>query len=516
MLSRSAHRTLLDLQLQLGSIREVEALPPVIAQAAALLCEAERATLFLLDWERMHLCSGAALGMHDGIQLELKMGIVGLAFLRKEIINVIDAYNVPFFNREVDRESGYKTETVLVIPVIDEAHRVLGAVQLLNKREGCFNLEDEQRLAAAVKPLSSHSLFQSLDQEQARSFVDRWVAETECERGSLFVFNAAQGTLDALYASGMEGQPAIGVRVNLGVAGWVLFTGQTLVIDDAYQSEFFSPEIDIKTGYRTHTLAAVPLLTAAGEPLGVVEIINKKGGTTFTQSDVEGLQALTRVAANALENALFHQEQELQFHSLVEVMTASMDDRNSWTVGHSQLVSAYACGIARQLGLPDSDVDVVRMTALLHDCGRLGVADGSHIGHKEQGRQRVMHTRAMLGKIRFSRKYRHLPQIVASHLENMEGSGSGLLNRYVPFLAKIVTVANLFEALTVDRHYRKCMPAEEALSILKQGAGKKFDMAIVEAMERYWLQREGGSHTEPVQRMEDLPVDSLKIRPMQG
>ncbi|MBF0184173.1 MAG: GAF domain-containing protein [Magnetococcales bacterium] len=520
----SVSRKLLDVQLQLGATHRLDRLPLLITQAASTLCAADRAALFLLDWERMELCAHAASGVEGGIRLALRMGIVGLAFLRREIINVVDAYNVPFFNREVDHVTGYRTETVLVVPIADGQNRVLGAVQLLNKQEGCFSHEDENRLAAEAQAIATPEFFQHLDEAQAKALVDRWVAELACERGTFFVLNNQEGTLRSLYATGLEGKPAIGVRVNLGIAGWVVFTGRPLVIEDAYQCEFFNPETDQRTGYRTRNIVAVPLKSSNGEPLGVLEIINKQGADDFSPDDIETLHALAAISAISLENALLLQEHETQFHSFIEVMAASIDAKDTLTAGHSQLVSEYACGIAQEMGLAQNDVDVVRVAGFLHDYGKLGVADtvlkkGGPLttGEYDQIKKHVSYTREILTRMRFSRKYRHVPEIAASHHEYMDGSGYGvgLLNRYIPFLAKIITVADIFEALTADRHYRRRMPAEEALAILKQGAGKKFDAAIIDAMERYWLKRSGvtiAAGQAELLPLEDLPVTAMKSR----
>ncbi|MBF0460662.1 MAG: GAF domain-containing protein [Magnetococcales bacterium] len=523
MLADPTSRKLLDIQLQLGATRDAQILPPLITQAAVELCNADRAALFALDWERMELCAQSATGVQGEIRLALRMGIVGLAFLRKEIINVVDAYNVPFFNQEIDRASGYKTETVLVAPITDGHDTVLGAIQLLNKRAGCFTQDDEERVAQEVREISSPAFFATLDAEQAKPLIDRLVRESGCDRGSFFVLNKTEGILTALYASGMTDKPAIGVRINLGIAGWVVSTGQTLVIEDAYQSTFFNAEIDHRTGYHTHSIVAVPLKASNGEPLGVLEIVNKRDGTSFTPSDVDALQALAAIAAIALENAILFQEHEAQFHSFIEVMAASLDARSPLTTGHSQLVSEYACGIAREMGLSDDDVDVVRVAALLHDYNKLDRADAAlhKAGPLAHGEADPLHPsvpdpQPILKKMCFSRKYRYIPKIAAAHHGHMDGSGygGGLLNRYIPFLAKIITVADIFETLTADHHYRKRMPAEEALAILRQGAGKKFDAAIIAAMEQYWQKRTGGVTMEPVQPLDDLPVTPLKTRPL--
>lgn len=521
MLTEPVSQKLLEIQLKLNQTRNLAQLPPMIAQAAAALCNADRSALFLLDWERMELNAQTALGVLDGIRLELKMGIVGLAFLRKEIINVVDAYNAPFFNREIDHTTGYKTETVLVAPLSDGTV-MRGAIQLLNKQTGCFSVEDEERLAQQVLAHATPEFFATLDLNQAKALIDHLVDELACERGTFFVLDTTQGILYALYATGMEGRPTIGVRINLGIAGWVLFTGQTMVIKDAYQSEFFNPDSDHKTGYRTGAIVAVPLLADNGEPLGVLEIINKKGAPAFSQADIDTLHSLAAIASIAMENAILFHGHETQFNSFIEVMAASIDAKDPLTAGHSQLVSTYACGIAEEMGLSADDIDVVRVAGYLHDYGKLGVADQVlkkpgplTSGEYDQIKTHVTYTREILSKMRFSRKYRHVPEIAASHHEYMDGSGygTGLLNRYIPFLAKIITVADVFEALTADRHYRKRMPPAEALAILKQGAGKKFDTAIIEALERYWL-KQNGTVLEPVQRLDDLPLVAFTTRPL--
>ena len=105
----------------------------------------DRSTLFLLDRERGQLWSKVAQG--DGIteiRVPLGAGIVGFVAQHGEVISLADAYDDPRFNREVDRRTGYRTRSLLCLPIRDRAGQIVGAVQALNKRDGEFTREDEE------------------------------------------------------------------------------------------------------------------------------------------------------------------------------------------------------------------------------------------------------------------------------------------------------------------------------------------------------------------------------------
>jgi HD-GYP domain-containing protein (c-di-GMP phosphodiesterase class II) len=138
---------------------------------------------------------------------------------------------------------------------------------------------------------------------------------------------------------------------------------------------------------------------------------------------------------------------------------------------------------------------VIRTAGLLHDYRKLGIDD--HIlkkpGKLNDEEYRVIQkhvtiTRNILEKMNFARKYRNVPAIAASHHEYIDGSGydCGLQAHEIPFMAKIITVADVFEALIADRHYRPAMPSEEAITVMQEGVVTgKFDGKIVNALITY-------------------------------
>jgi len=197
----------------------------------------------------------------------------------------------------------------------------------------------------------------------------------------------------------------------------------------------------------------------------------------------------------AIENALLLDVQERQFHSLLEVLAASIDARDTLTAGHSTRVAAYAVGIGQELGFAGDELKVLEMAALLHDYGKIGIEDqvlkkNGKLSEEEYAhiRQHPALTFSILDRIHFARQYRDVPLIAASHHECLDGSGypRGLTAGEIPFMAKILTVADVFEALTADRHYRDGMPVERALAILDEGVGSRFEGTVVDGLKRCW------------------------------
>ncbi|MCP4622931.1 MAG: HD domain-containing protein, partial [bacterium] len=118
---------------------------------------------------------------------------------------------------------------------------------------------------------------------------------------------------------------------------------------------------------------------------------------------------------------------------------------------------------------------------ILKKPGKLTSEEFDHI------KQHVVTTRKILEKMHFMPKYSDVPLIASCHHERLDGSGycGGLKSAEIPFAAKIIAVADVFEALTARRHYRDALPLEDAFKILEQGIGSQFDGNIVMALKRY-------------------------------
>ena len=447
----------------------------------------------------MELWAKFAEGLEAGkISIKMRMGIVGVSVLTKQIINVANAYEDPRFNAKIDEITGFKTQSILAVPIFGEDNEVVGALELLNKKAGLFTKEDEQLVRKRISNLRKEDFILQLDNRQAETFVCEIRELTQCLRGSLFLVNKQKGELFTIVSDGLGGKD-IRLSMNLGIAGLVAMTGKALNIPDAYEDSRFDMSTDQKTGYRTRCILCVPVKNKYGDVLGVIQAINKKNGI-FTDTDAEYLKALSSGIAISLENAMLFQEQDRQFKSILEVMAASIDAKDPMTAGHSKKVTQYAVGIANELGFGEIEQDILSVAALLHDYGKLGIDDYIL---KKQGRlteeeyenikQHVFITQDILNKMHFSRQYRNVPMIAASHHERLDGSGylAGLKSEEIPFMTKIIAVADVFEALISQRHYRDALPAKDAFAILEKESGTMYDESVVAALKKYWHKQQG-------------------------
>jgi putative nucleotidyltransferase with HDIG domain len=183
---------------------------------------------------------------------------------------------------------------------------------------------------------------------------------------------------------------------------------------------------------------------------------------------------------------------ELAYVGAIKALAAALDARDTYTAGHSERVSALSVIIGRQMRLDQPQLDVLRLGALLHDIGKIGVADRvlQKNGPLTQEEFEIIKTHPALGahilrEVPFLAA--HIP-IVELHHERPDGRGypRGLLGSATPMLARIVHVADAFDAMTTARAYRPAQTTSHAISELWRYAGSQFDAEAVEAFVAAW------------------------------
>ena len=156
---RRHFKLLLEIQRRVNQERSMARLPGVVMQIVSELMEVDRSTLFLLDSQTMELRACFAQGVEAGkaIVVPLRMGLIGTAILQRRTLNIINAWEHPFFYADIDAVTGYRTDSLLVTPVLDPADgRVLGGLELLNKHSGRFSPADETIAEDAAKWLAPY------------------------------------------------------------------------------------------------------------------------------------------------------------------------------------------------------------------------------------------------------------------------------------------------------------------------------------------------------------------------
>jgi putative nucleotidyltransferase with HDIG domain len=166
-------------------------------------------------------------------------------------------------------------------------------------------------------------------------------------------------------------------------------------------------------------------------------------------------------------------------------LASALDARDRYTAGHSRRVSELACGVAQSMNLPPQELEVIRIGALLHDIGKIGIGDGvlQKPGKLTSEEFALIQQHPTIGRriLEGVHGFQDYLSIVELHHENWNGTGYpwGLRGEATPLGARIVHVADAYDAMTSDRPYRRGMSLEQALRVLRQYAGTQFDPAIV-------------------------------------
>jgi HD-GYP domain-containing protein (c-di-GMP phosphodiesterase class II) len=328
----------------------------------------------------------------------------------------------------------------------------------------------------------------------ASQMVPELVQLLNADRGSVFLIDDERQELYSVIALGVE-LKEIRMPIDRGLAGWVARTGETLNVPDAHHDDRFNPEFDRRSGYRTKSVLAAPMVDPQGTRIGVVQVINKKGAEAFSRADEELLSAIASEAAVAIINVRLVEEQKAMFESFVTAITTALESRDELTSFHTRRVVEYAVGIGRQLGLPHPMLERIRLASMLHDLGKIHVPDavlkkpgGLTKEEFEVIKEHAMHTRLIVQKVRLLPELKDLPRDASMHHERVDGSGypEGLKGEAIPITARVIAVADVFDAITSKRHYREAMPIDQALDIIRQGSGSHFDPKCVDAFLKYF------------------------------
>jgi len=218
------------------------------------------------------------------------------------------------------------------------------------------------------------------------------------------------------------------------------------------------------------------------ELTGMLPDFGSDRGTTPIQEIRELTQAFNQ-AGRAIRDG--HENLHRAYVEFVGSLANALDARDPYTAGHSRRVSDYSCAIASVMGLSGESVEEIRIGALLHDIGKIGIADSAlqkpgKLSREEWAliQQHPTIGRRILEGVGGFQAY--LPTVELHH-ENWNGTGYpfGLRGEAVPLAARIVHVADAYDAMTSSRPYRRAMSGEEAVRILRENAGTQFDPAIV-------------------------------------
>ena len=249
------------------------------------------------------------------------------------------------------------------------------------------------------------------------------------------------------------------------------------------------------------------------EVTGLVLLGRKASGEEFSADDFDTIRAMVRhigvgihthrlleqVAQRAEENRRLYEELRGIYRATVRAFAAAIDIKDKYTQGHSERVGRYSEIIARELGWSEDEVEGIQIAGYLHDVGKL-VVDRDIINapyniNAKESSELNRHPSAgyeILAPI--NHPYADIPLMAKYHHERLDGRGypDGLRDEQIPLGAKIVSLADSFDAMTTDRPYRRRRSFEDVVRDLRENSGKQFDGKVVAAFARAILKEVNG------------------------
>ena len=261
-----------------------------------------------------------------------------------------------------------------------------------------------------------------------------------------------------------------------GIAGWVAEHGSPLRIGSAAAESRFDPEIDSLTDTLPGSLLCVPLATKTGV-IGVIELLNRKE-EFYTAKDEEIISYLADQAAVSISGAKFLEDQKNYEIHLTDILLEAIDYQIPEKMGHSKRVAMYSNIVANAIHLPEEKRKRLYFAGLLHDVGFLKIKGDETFVRQEYQKHPVIGFE-MIKPINF---YTDIAPFILHHHEKYDGTGypSGLSGEEIPLEARIIAIAEAFDAMVSSTSYKIPLDFDSAIKELKRNAGSQFDFWLVD------------------------------------
>lgn len=327
----------------------------------------------------------------------------------------------------------------------------------------------------------------SLEFEEVLDMVmDKVVEVMQAERGCIMLRRDDNADPRLMTARGMDRNTieTDDFATSRNLVLQVLETGEPLLSSNAMQDPRFNAFGSISL-HSIRSIMAVPIIFK-DQVRGLIYVDNRIRSGVFKPEQLELLQAIAHQAAGAIENARLYEMRK----EIIMVLANAIEAKDLYTRGHIERVCSYSLAIAKELGLPPEDTHDLEISSFLHDAGKIGVPDAilQKPGRLDELERLEIEKHPALGEqlvlpIDIPRRVK---LAIRQHQEKYDGTGypDGLKGEEIHIFARIIAVADTWDAMTFDRPYRKALSREEGISRLKQAAGSQLDPVVVQAFLR--------------------------------
>jgi putative nucleotidyltransferase with HDIG domain len=317
------------------------------------------------------------------------------------------------------------------------------------------------------------------------------VQVVDAEASTLWVLDKERENIKAVAAYGPSARTILDIKMKKdeGIVGKVILSGEAELIENVEKNADWSNRVDHTSGFATKSMITVPL-KVKDVVLGALQLLNKKKVAFFSEQDIALAVALANQSALALHNSQMYDELYRMFLSMIRTLAKVLDARDPYTAGHSERVAKYSLWIAKRLGMSSKDCDELYKAALLHDIGKIGITDDilrkpDRLTRDEFDaiKQHTLIGADILSNMEPKSAMVYAIETARSHHERMDGTGypDQLKGEAIPFFARIVGVADAFDAMTTARSYSTGLSFQEGAAELMRCRKTLFDEHIVDA-----------------------------------
>jgi HD-GYP domain-containing protein (c-di-GMP phosphodiesterase class II) len=384
----------------------------------------------------------------------------------------------PFTDEEIEIIRGMVSQAALVVShirLIDESLDM--AVEMAKRIDIILTLDEINK--AISSSLSHKKIIETAIQSIKRIIHCEMVTVLGEEKGKLVVTAAHFTDIPApeMLRSGAE-------LTGNSLSSIAFKKGESRYLPSLSKTKRLHPFDRALADVGIQSLLAIPLVSR-DMTKGVLLLGNIHEGR-FVREDAFAIEKIAAQMAVALENARLYEDMRGLFISTVTSLANAIDAKSPWTKGHSERVMGISAEIAMELGLDDAIIERVRLGGLLHDIGKIGIIEAllekpTRLSEDEFPPMRLHPEKGVAILAPIDQLRTVLPGILYHH-ERYDGMGypKGLKGEAIPLEARIIAVADAFDAMVSDRPYKKGYTHDQALSELRKKAGSQFDPVIVE------------------------------------
>lgn len=477
---------------------------------------AELGLIFLWDEDRKEYIIKVGQGkkrVSEGLfrTLKFKMGdgIVGWIGEKGQAVVLDDVRKDPRFRPIGD----LYVKSLIAVPIIKD-NKTIGVLKFMNKLpQGGFTNEDKRMIAIMANQiaivLSNTERFDEIKRRALQlstvqavnkmlisvvgvedllpQIVELTAKVLRVKKASLSLLDVDSNVkLEASYGlTYMEQEREEKLKIGQGIAGRVIQTKSPFLTNNIEEDTTLSEEE--KNIYIEKSYLSVPL-NIRKKTVGALNVSTKLSDAPFNEQDVDVLSTISEQSSIVIEYARLYQDIQRHSTETLRALSLVIETRDPFTKGHSDTVAKYAVEIGKQLNLSNDDLKILELSALLHDIGKIGIKESILLKTEKElsiDEHREIRNHPFMGAqiLRPVEFLKDVIPVIYHHHERYDGEGylDGLAGEKIPFLSRVLSVADTFDAMTSSRAFRESISDEDAIDELKDQSGKQFDPKVVEA-----------------------------------